>query len=59
MKCPKCGFCIGDEAPLFVEAAAAAVGRRGGQVKSSAKSAAARANGSKGGRPRKNPSLSE
>lgn len=31
----------------------AAIGRRGGQTKSAAKSAAARANGAKGGRPKK------
>jgi hypothetical protein len=34
---------------------AAAAGRRGGRRKSKAKAAAARANGAKGGRPRKRP----
>lgn len=33
--------------------AAAALGRKGGKAKSEAKAAAARANGAKGGRPRK------
>lgn len=36
-------------------ALAAALGRRGGSVKSEAKTAAARANGAKGGRPRRKP----
>jgi len=36
-----------------VSAAAAAMGRKGGSAKSEAKAAAVRANGAKGGRPRK------
>ena len=35
---------------------AAATGRRGGRTRSKAKAAAAKANGAKGGRPRKRPS---
>jgi hypothetical protein len=37
-----------------ISKAAAAMGRKGGAVKSDAKAEAARANGKKGGRPRKN-----
>lgn len=37
-----------------ISAAAAALGRKGGAVKSEAKAAAVRENGKKGGRPRKN-----
>jgi len=43
-----CPNCEGDKNPHAV-----ALGRRGGRVKSQAKAAAARANGVKGGRPRK------
>lgn len=38
--------------------AAVALGRKGGRVRSDAKAAASRANGAKGGRPRKLPALS-
>ena len=47
--CPNCGF-------LFladVSASAAILGRKGGAVKSDRKTRASRANGLKGGRPRK------
>ena len=37
-----------------IDPAAASLGKRGGQAKSPAKTAAARANGAKGGRPKKN-----
>lgn len=39
--------------PLDISAAAAALGRKGGQSTSERKAAAARANGKRGGRPRK------
>lgn len=43
-------YTVNDEA---VSAAAAALGRKGGSVKSDAKTASSRTNGKKGGRPRK------
>lgn len=39
--------------------AAAALGKRGGQAKTSAKAAAARLNGKKGGRPHKKPDIGQ
>lgn len=38
-----------------INSAAALLGRKGGKAKSEAKTAAVRANGKKGGRPRKTP----
>ncbi len=42
-----------EESEIEISKAAAAMGRKGGAVKSEAKADAARANGKKGGRPRK------
>ena len=41
--------------PVQKNRAAVALGRKGGKVTSEAKAAAAKANGKKGGRPRKDP----
>lgn len=41
--------------PTRLHRAAVALGKRGGRAKTPAKAAAARANGRKGGRPRKRP----
>ena len=41
------------KAELTILAAAATLGRKGGQAKSQAKAAASRSNGAKGGRPRR------
>lgn len=61
--CKKCGQLLGDHSygkcPGTVGSVAALMGAKGGKAKSAAKTDTARANGAKGGRPRKDVAKNE